>query len=136
VAGAVYRPDDEIVPAVAVQVTLVLLVPITVAVNCCVPPVTSEAEVGETETDTVAGAVTVTVADADLVLSETLVALTVSVPGVPGAVYMPPEVIVPRTADHVTEVLLPPLTVALNCKLPLVVNDVEFGVSVRLIVGG
>jgi hypothetical protein len=49
-------------------------VPVTVAVNCCVPPVVNDAEVGEIETAT---AVTVTVAEADLVLSAALVAVTV-----------------------------------------------------------
>jgi hypothetical protein len=38
-AGAVYRPAEEIVPTDGLidQVTAVLLVPKTVAVNCCVP---------------------------------------------------------------------------------------------------
>ncbi len=62
-------------PAVADQVTAVLLEPLTLAVNCCVPPVSSETEVGEIVTAT--GALTVTVADADLVVSATLVAFTV-----------------------------------------------------------
>jgi hypothetical protein len=65
------------VPPVADQVTLVLLEPVTVAVNCCVPPVVRDAEVGEAETETVAGALTVTAAEADLVVSATLVAFTV-----------------------------------------------------------
>jgi hypothetical protein len=54
----------------------VLLEPVTVAVNCCVPLVKIDADVGEIETDTT-GAVTVTVADADFVVSATLVAFTV-----------------------------------------------------------
>ncbi len=62
-------------PAVADQVTAVLLEPLTLAVNCCVPPVSSEAEAGEIVTAT--GALTVTVAEADLVLSATLVAVIV-----------------------------------------------------------
>jgi len=74
------------VPPVADQVTAVLLLPVTVAVNCCVAPVISEAVVGEIETETTTGTVTVTVAAADLVGSATLVALTVKVPAVPGAV--------------------------------------------------
>ena len=57
--------------------TAVLLEPVTVAVNCCVPLVCSEAEVGESVTATTGAAVTVTVADADLVLSAELVAFTV-----------------------------------------------------------
>ncbi len=65
-------------PAVADQVTAVLLEPLTLAVNCCVPPVSSEAEIGEIVTAT--GALTVTVADAVLVVSATLVAVIVKVP--------------------------------------------------------
>ena len=71
-----YSPAVETVPAVAFQVTPVLLVPLTVAVNCCLPPVPTAAEVGEIVTDTT-GALTFTVADADLVASATLVAVTV-----------------------------------------------------------
>jgi hypothetical protein len=84
VPGAVYRPLEETLPAVADQVTAVLLLPLTVAVNCCVPPVSSEVETGEIDTAT--GALTVTVAEADLVLSATLVAVTVYVPAVLEAV--------------------------------------------------
>ena len=62
-------------PAVADQVTAVLLEPLTVAVNCCVPPASSEAEVGEIVTAT--GALTVTVAEADLLVSAALVEVTV-----------------------------------------------------------
>ena len=65
----------ETLPPVADQVTAVLLLPVTVAVNCCVPLVCSDEEVGEIETAT--GALTVTVAEADLVLSAALVAFTV-----------------------------------------------------------
>jgi hypothetical protein len=71
------------VPPVADHVTAVLLVPVTVALNCCVPPVTSIAEVGLMLTDT---SDTVAVADADFVVSATLVAVTVNVPAVAGAV--------------------------------------------------
>ena len=49
----------------------------TVALNCCVPPVDSDTEVGAIETDTTTGALTVTLAVADLVASATLVAATV-----------------------------------------------------------
>jgi hypothetical protein len=55
VLGAVYRPLARIVPPVAVQVTAVFVLPVTLAVNCCVPPVISEAEVGEIETATAVG---------------------------------------------------------------------------------
>jgi hypothetical protein len=62
-------------------------VPVTVAVNCCVAPVTSDADVGLMLTATTGGgALTVTVAVANLVLSATLVVRTVNVPAVAGAV--------------------------------------------------
>ena len=54
-----------------------LLLPVTVAVNCCVPLVRMDDEVGEIVTDRIGAALTVTVAEADLVVSATLVALTV-----------------------------------------------------------
>ena len=67
----------ETVPPVADQVTAVFVLPVTVAMNCCVPPVCSDAEVGLMLTATTGdAAVTVTVADADFVVSATLVALT------------------------------------------------------------
>ncbi len=50
------------------------VVPLTVAMNCWVALVASEADVGEIDTET--GAVTVTAADADFVVSATLVAVT------------------------------------------------------------
>ena len=52
-----------------------MLLPVTVAVNCCVPLVRIEAELGDNDTAT--GALTVTVAEADLVVSAWLVAVTV-----------------------------------------------------------
>jgi hypothetical protein len=60
---------------VADQVTAVLPEPVTVAVNCCVLPACSDAELGLMDTAT--GAVTVTVAEADFALSATLFAVTV-----------------------------------------------------------
>ena len=61
--GAVYRPELEIVPIVALppvvaftcQVTAVLLVFSTVAVNCCVPPTATVADAGEIITVTATG---------------------------------------------------------------------------------
>lgn len=52
-AGAVSRPDEEIVPPVADQVTaeLKLPVPCTVAVHCAVPPVVTVAGWQPAETD-------------------------------------------------------------------------------------
>ncbi len=74
-----YRPLEDTVPAVADQVTAVLLLPLTLAVNCWVPPLNIEAEIGEMVTATT-GALTVTVAKADFVGSAALVAFTVYVP--------------------------------------------------------
>ena len=74
-------------PPDADHVTAVLLLPFTVALNCCVPPVASDAEPGLTETETAdAAGVTETVAVVATVLSAALVAVTVYVPGVDGAV--------------------------------------------------
>ena len=80
----------ETLPPVVDHVTALLLLPVTVAVNCCVPPVGSDAEVGLMLTATTGGggggAETVTVAEADLLVSAALVAVTVSEPAVFGAV--------------------------------------------------
>ena len=65
-----------IVPRVVDHVTAVLLVPVTVAVNCCVAPVWIATRLGLTVT-TMDGLVTLTVADADFVLSAAVVAFTV-----------------------------------------------------------
>ncbi len=43
-----YRPVEVMAPAVALQVTAVLLVPVMVTVNCWVAPGVSEAALGET----------------------------------------------------------------------------------------
>src|ERR1700739_201487 len=77
VAGAVYRPLDEMLPPLADQVTLVMLEPVTVAMNCCVPPSFKDADTGETETAITGALLTVTVADADWLVSAALVAVTV-----------------------------------------------------------
>ncbi len=110
--------------------------PVTVALNCCVPLVVKEADVGETDTATVAGAVTVTVADADLVVSATLVAFTVYVPPVLGAVYKPLEEIVPPVAVQVTAVFVVPVTVAVNCCVPPVLSEATVGETVTATGGG
>jgi len=77
-AGAVYRPVDVIVPQPdpmhpgpeSVQVTAVLVVPDTLAVNCCVLLVVTVALAGLIETATGAGgACTVATALADFVVS-------------------------------------------------------------------
>ena len=50
--GAVYMPPADTEPAVADQVTAVLVAPVTVATNCCVPLVSKEAAPGLMETAT------------------------------------------------------------------------------------
>jgi len=80
-------PTVALPPAIpfTLQVTAVFVVFVTVAVNCCVAPVATEALVGLTLTAT--GGMTVTDAEADLVGSATLVAVTVAGEGTPdGAV--------------------------------------------------
>ena len=74
-------------PRAAFHVTdLFVFVPLTVALNCAVPPVASDDVAGETVTELITGVAIVTIAEADLVVSATLVAVTVAVPAVVGAV--------------------------------------------------
>jgi hypothetical protein len=70
---------EEIVPTAGFkdQVTLVLLLPMTVAVSCCVWEAAREAVVGVIET--LIGRVSAKLALADLVGSAALVAVTVTV---------------------------------------------------------
>src|SRR5215471_18256357 len=101
-----------------VQFTALLLLPVTVAVNCCVCPCDSVADAGLTDTPT--GGMSVIVALADLVGSAALVAVTITAccdPIDAGAVYRPAALTVPTLGaiDHVTALLLLPVTVALNC---------------------
>jgi hypothetical protein len=73
----------------------------------------------------------VTVVEPDLVGSALLVAVTVSVPAFDGAVYMPDEVIAPRTAFHVTVLLVDvPCTLAVNGKVPEVIEEAVAGLTV------
>lgn len=115
------------VPPVVDQVTAVLLVPVMVAVNCCVLPVSSEAEPGEMDTATTEGSVTVTVAEAELLLFASLVTVTVYVPAAVGAMYRPLDETVPPVADQVTPSFLEPLTVAVNCCVPPVGTVADTG---------
>lgn len=76
VEGAVYKPDEAMEPppaSITVQVTAVLLAPVTVAVKVVLPPVNTVVDAGSM--DMPAG-VTVTAAVAFLVGSATLVAVT------------------------------------------------------------
>ena len=103
VPPAVKRPADDTAPPDADQVTdLSVTVPCTVAVNCCVASVRMLAVAGVTETEVTIGALTVTDADAVLVGSATLVAVTITVPPLAGAVSKPALVIEPPEVDHVT----------------------------------
>ena len=75
------RNTEKIHPPEANQVTAVLLVPITVAVNCWAVPVCNAIEPGTIETETVGDPlVTVTVAVPDCVVSAALVAMMTYVP--------------------------------------------------------
>jgi hypothetical protein len=87
VLGAVYKPELDTLPPVALQVTLMFVLPVTVAVNCCVEFGRREDDVGLIATVTAAGlAETVIEATADCELSATLVAVSVYVPAELGAV--------------------------------------------------
>ncbi len=114
--GAVKTPPALIEPSDAFQVTALLVtVPATVAVKSTVAPVVTDFELGETVTEVTTGAETVTVAVPDLAVLAALVAVTVYVPAVVGAVYSPAELIVPPLAFHVTVLFVTvPATVALN----------------------
>jgi len=127
VLGAVYRPLVDTEPPDADQVTAVLELPLTAAVNCCEPPLESDAEPGEIVTATVTVAVTLTAAEADLLVSAMLVAVTTKLPVVMGAVYIPPVEIFPPLAFQLTAVLLVPLTLAANCWLLPKGSDDELG---------
>jgi hypothetical protein len=88
VIGAVYTPDVEIMPSVALppatpltlQFTDVFDEPVTAAVNVWVMPVCTLADVGVIDMAT--GVVIVTCADEDFVASAADVAVTVTVAGV------------------------------------------------------
>ena len=118
--GAVNTPLPEIVPLLAVQVTPVFAVLLTLAVNCWVPADSTLMEFGETVTLTLADGFTVTEAWADLVRSATLVAVMVAFVDelTLGAVNTPSVEIVPPFALQLTPVFEVLLTVAANRWLP------------------
>jgi hypothetical protein len=123
--GAVYRPAVEMAPTLGAsdQVTAVFVVPLTVAVNCCVWELDKVALAGLTDTETPpAGGLSVTAAVPVFVVSAALVAVTVTVcveVMLEGAVYRPAVDIVPTfgVSDQVTAVFVVPLTVAVNCRV-------------------
>jgi hypothetical protein len=109
--GAVNIPPEEIEPALAFQLTDVLVVPWTLAANCCVLPAPMLDDEGDTETlIVVVTGLTVTAALAVFVGSALLVARTVTFIELltVGAVNFPPSVIDPELVDQVTPVLLVP----------------------------
>lgn len=120
VPPAVNRPAGETEPPDADHVTdLSATLPCTAAVNCCVASVRMLAVVGEIETPVTVGALTVTEAEADFDLSARLVAVTVTLPAVAGAVSTPAALIVPAEVDHVMPLLeTVPVTLAVNCCEP------------------
>ena len=130
-----YKPAEVMVPPVADHVTALFVVPVTVAVNCCVPPVSTEAEVGEMVIETTGVALTVTAAEADLVGSATLVAVTLYVPEVEGAVYRPLAKTVPPVADQIKALFMVPLTVAVNCWVCPACTETEEGDRVTVTTG-
>src|ERR1700747_1429462 len=78
--GAVKRPLVEIVPPLAVHFTAVLVLPVTLSVNCLVAPELTVAVVGEMVTATdCCGALTVTVFDADAVSPRLSVTVSLTV---------------------------------------------------------
>lgn len=131
--GAVYKPDEEMVPQAApeqpdpltAQVTAVFALPVTVAANCCCADTINNAVVGDTETFT--RLTTLIRAEADFVVSACDVTVTVTTDGfgtAEGAVYRPEVEIVPHPAPaqpdpltlHETDVLEVPATCAVNCR--------------------
>jgi hypothetical protein len=109
--GAVNAPVVDTLPAVADQLTAVLLVPWTVALNCWIPPEITVVLFGEMLTlIIVPGGFTLTFALAFFVLSAALVAVTVTVVLLVtfGAVNKPLLEMVPAVAVHLTAVLVVP----------------------------
>jgi len=143
--GAVYSPEAVMLPSAAFQVTLLSeAVPCTLALNCRVVPSVVEVEAGDTVTDVIVGfgvgagaAVTITTAEADLVVSATLVAVTVAVPALAGAVYSPEGVMLPSEADQVTDLLdVDPWTEAVKESVPPVADLAETGEMVTEVTAG
>jgi len=143
VAGAEYNPVAEIVPTallppgrpLTLQFTVVVVVPVTVAVNCCVEPVWIVLAAGATLTLTAEEPVIWTVAAPDA-LATTLVAVTVTVLGkgtLLGAVKSPVEEIEPFAGPPLTLQVTPmfevPVTVAMNCWVPLTATAVIEGAT-------
>lgn len=103
VAPAVNSPAALTVPDDAVHVTVLFVtVPCTFALSCSVAPVSIDPVAGVTAMEVTVGAFTVMVTEAVFVGSATLVAVTVTVPAVAGAVSSPELLIAPPDVFHVT----------------------------------
>jgi hypothetical protein len=113
--GGVYRPLEEIVPQLALQVTDVSGAPVTVEENCRVWSAKTMAEDGEMPMIT--GQTTVTVADEEAARFAWLVAVTLQVAGPAGLEYKPELEIAPQEADQLTAVFEVPETEAENCRV-------------------
>lgn len=87
VAGAVYRPEELIVPQndpehpdpLTDQFTAVFVLPLTIEANCCCAPTVNSTVVGEIVTTT--GVTMLTWAEADFVVSAWDVTVTVTTDG-------------------------------------------------------
>jgi hypothetical protein len=131
---AVNTPAGVIVPPVAVHVTLVSLVPVTLALKLWLEPSFRVNDDGLilTATDATEGAWMVIAAVADFVVSAWLVAVTVAAPAVLPAVNTPTGVIVPPVAVHATLVSLVPVTLALKLWLEPSLNINVDGLTVTV----
>jgi hypothetical protein len=133
--GAVNNPLPEMLPLLAVQLTAVFDVLMTVATNCCVPAEGTVAETGEMPTVMVPIGLIVTTEWAVLVASAMLVAVIVAdvVELTLGAVNIPALVMVPGLALQTTLVFEVLLTVAAKCRLPPEDKLLELGLTATLI---
>jgi hypothetical protein len=101
-----------------------------VALNCSVPPVATDAVVGEMVMEFTTGVATVIVAVADFVASAALVAVIVAVPAVVDAVKRPLELIVPDEVFQATDLLeVVPWMAAVSCSVAPVTTEAAAGVS-------
>jgi len=147
-AGAVYKPFAVRVPhddvpqlaPVNCQVTPVMVVPLTLATNCCCRPTETVAFAGDTDTFTSEDEPRITEARAEAVKSASDVAVTVitfDVGVVAGAEYNPALVIWPQPLPlqeepvrfQRTTLFVVPLTTAVNCVLPPGSTCTTLGVS-------
>lgn len=155
-AGAVYSPDVVTLPVAAVplvtpftdQVTVVLVLPVTVATKARLDPSGRDSVVGVTEMVIGGGGGTrVTAACADLAGFTTEVArITTAVDAgmTVGPVYTPPDVILPVAAeppftpftDQVTAVFVLPVTVAAKVRLAPRATVADTGATATTTGGG